>query len=356
MSQFIQLHALVSYPPSNLNRDDLGRPKTAIMGGVNRLRISSQSLKRAWRTSDLFEDALGDYKGVRTKRIGITVKEDLIKQGVAEKKAVEWAVLIAACFGKIKTKKKKDETAELLEIEQLVHIAPEEQQIINKLVTVLATKNRAPEGEELELLRQKPKAVDIALFGRMLASSPLYNVEAAVQVAHAITVHAVQIDNDYFTAVDDLNNGADESGAAHIGEAGFAAGVFYLYMCIDKTMLTENLQNDSELVNKTLAALVESMTKVAPTGKQNSFASRAHTSYLLAEKGTQQPRSLSVAFLKPIQGQDILKNAVKNLTAQADSFNTIYGECYENNCDYLGSIEETRGSLNNVIKFITEDK
>ncbi|MCK5872777.1 MAG: type I-E CRISPR-associated protein Cas7/Cse4/CasC, partial [Methylococcales bacterium] len=257
----------------------------------------------------------------------------------------------------VKTKKKKedDETAELLEIEQLVHLSPEEQQLIKTLVTVLATENRAPEAEELKLLRQKPKAVDIALFGRMLASSPAYNVEAAVQVAHAITVHAVQIDNDYFTAVDDLNNGADDSGAAHIGEAGFAAGVFYLYVCIDKTLLTENLQNDSELVNKTLAALVESMTKIAPTGKQNSFASRAHTSYLLAEKGTQQPRSLSVAFLKPIQGQDILKHAVKSLTAQADSFNTIYGECYESKRDYLGTVDETRGSLKNVINFITED-
>jgi len=106
MTQFIQLHALVSYPPSNLNRDDLGRPKTAIMGGATRLRISSQSLKRAWRTSELFESALGEHKGIRTKRIGIEIKNALIAQGVEEKHAFEWAALMAACFGKVKTKKR----------------------------------------------------------------------------------------------------------------------------------------------------------------------------------------------------------------------------------------------------------
>lgn len=353
MTQFIQLHALVSYPPSNLNRDDLGRPKTAIMGGANRLRISSQSLKRAWRTSELFESALAEHKGLRTKRLGIQIKSDLVSQGIEEKKAFEWAAQIAACFGKVKTSKKKEEDGEPLEIEQLVHIAPEEKRLIDELVVRLATEKRAPEPEELTLLRQKPKAVDIALFGRMLASSPAYNVEAAAQVAHAVTVHAVKVDDDYFTAVDDLNNHDEDAGAAHIGETGFASGVFYLYVCIDKTQLCKNLQNDTELTNKTLAALVEAMAKVSPTGKQNSFASRAYTSYLLAEIGSQQPRSLSVAFLKPVQGHDLLSDAIKSLTAQCDSFDKVYGVCAAQRKSFQATPEKTEGSLDDIISFLT---
>jgi len=353
MTQFIQLHALVSYPPSNLNRDDLGRPKTAIMGDATRLRVSSQSLKRAWRTSELFESVLAEHKGIRTKRLGIQIKTDLMAQGVEEKKAFEWAAQIAACFGKVKTSKKKDEEGEPLEIEQLVHIAPEELQSIDALIAQLAAEKRAPEENELSLLRKQPKAVDIALFGRMLASSPAYNVEAAVQVAHAITVHAVKVDDDYFTAVDDLNAHDEDAGAAHIGETGFASGVFYLYVCINKSLLCENLQNDTELVNKTLAALVESMTKVSPTGKQNSFASRAYTSYLLAEQGAQQPRSLSVAFLKPVQGNDLLNEAIKNLTAQCENFDKVYGACAEKRQSFQITTEKSEGSLQDIVSFLT---
>lgn len=352
MSQFIQLHALVSYPPANLNRDDLGRPKTAIMGGAMRLRISSQSLKRAWRTSELFEDALGEHRGTRTKRLGIQIKDSLMAEGVDEKKAFEWAARIAECFGKVKTKKDKD-GGEPLEIEQLVHIAPEEQRLIDALARQLAAEKRPPEDSELSLLRKQPKAVDIALFGRMLASSPTYNVEAAAQVAHAITVHAVKIDDDYFTAVDDLNTHDEDAGAAHIGETGFAAGVFYLYVCINKTLLCENLQHDTELVNKTLTALVETMTKVSPTGKQNSFASRAYTSYLLAEIGTQQPRSLSVAFLSPVQGNDILDLAKKNLINQYKNFDNVYGKCADRRESFWLSSEASEGSLQDIITFLT---
>jgi CRISPR system Cascade subunit CasC len=352
MTQFIQLHALVSYPPSNLNRDDLGRPKTAIMGGANRLRISSQSLKRAWRTSELFEEALSDWKGVRTKRIGIEIKNSLTSKGVEEKKAFEWAAKMAECFGKVKTKKKKDEEGEPLEIEQLAHISPEERSAIDQLVEKLATENRAPEESEIQLLRHKPKAVDIALFGRMLASRPDCNVEAAAQIAHAITVHPVKVDDDYFTAVDDLNTHDVDAGAAHIGETGFASGVFYLYACINKSLLAENLQDDTELVNKTLAALTEAMAKVSPTGKQNSFASRAYTSYLLAEKGTQQPRSLSVSFLKPVQGQDVLNDAITELNKHCENFDKVYGACAESRKAMNALTGE--GSLQEIVGFITE--
>jgi CRISPR system Cascade subunit CasC len=139
------------------------------------------------------------------------------------------------------------------------------------------------------------------MFGRMLAAAPAYNKEAAVQVAHAVTVHEVAVEDDYFTAVDDLNNGEEDQGAGHLGETEFAAGVFYLYVCIDRYLLKENLADD-QLADRAIAALIEASAKIAPTGKQNSFASRAYASYIMAEKGDQQPRSLSIAFLKPVRG------------------------------------------------------
>src|SRR5690625_4462902 len=103
MSRFIQIHTLTSYPPANLNRDDLGRPKTAMMGGVERLRVSSQSLKRHWRTSDLFQEALRSHLGTRTKDVGEKVRQKLLELGVTEKQAEEWAVDIAKVFGKVES-------------------------------------------------------------------------------------------------------------------------------------------------------------------------------------------------------------------------------------------------------------
>ena len=345
MSQFIQMHLLTMYPPSNLNRDDLGRPKTAIVGGTERLRISSQSLKRAWRTSEQFQEALSDYQGTRTKRLGEEVYSRLAEKGVAEKQATEWAVKIADVFGK--TKKEKP-----LEIEQLAHISPEEWSAVNDLADKLVEESRGPETEELDLLRQSPKAADIALFGRMLASSPAYNVEAAAQVSHAFTVNPVKIEDDFFTAVDDLNTHEEDAGAGHMGDAGFGSGVFYTYCCINKDLLGSNLQNDEALAKQALSALAQSAATVTPTGKQNSFASRAYTSYLLAEKGPQQPRSLSVAFLKSAKGEDPLAVAIENLEKQRANFEQAYGACADE--FKVMNVPKGEGSLEEIIHFITE--
>jgi CRISPR system Cascade subunit CasC len=319
MSRFIQLHLLTSYPPANLNRDDLGQPKTARIGGVERLRISSQSLKRAWRTSDVFKTTLAGTIGTRTKRLGIEAFESLKKAGVAEKKAEEWAKKIAAVYGAVQ----KDSS---LKIEQLVHVSPEERRSLDELVARLVVEDRAPKNAELDALLHVQAAVDIAMFGRMLADKPKHNIEAAVQVAHAIGVHASPIEDDYFTAVDDLNRD-DETGAGHVGEAGFAAAVFYQYICIDREHLKENLGDDEALTQRALRALAEAALKVAPTGKQNSFASRAYAHFALAEKGSQQPRSLSLAFLKPVTGQNYAEEATGALLRVRDNMEKVYGKC-----------------------------
>lgn len=351
MSRFVQLHLLTSYPPANLNRDDLGRPKTAMMGGEPRLRVSSQSLKRAWRTSDVFADTLKGHVGTRTKEMGIEVFKQLREKGIAKKDALDWSKAIAEQFGKLKKADKSNETQEL-EIEQLAHFSPEEQQAINDLVATLADRKSKPEAEELELLRKQHTAADIALFGRMLASKPLYNTEAAAQVAHAISVHSVVVEDDFFTAVDDLNNGEDDAGAAHLGETEFAAGLFYLYLCIDKALLTQNLSGNEELANMTLAALIESAATVSPNGKQNSFGSRARASYILCETGNQQPRSLSVAFLKPVRSGDMLESAIKQLNQAAQNMDEVYGACADKRCSMNAVTAE--GSLKAVIQCATE--
>ena len=229
------------------------------------------------------------------------------------------------------------------------------------LIASLAQNNRKPTDDELEefIKKKTDTAVDIALFGRMLTSKPKFNVEAACQVAHAISVHDIIIEDDYFTTVDDLNDGKEDSGSAHIGEAGFASALFYSYICINKTLLIENLGGNEELANKAIQALTEAAVKISPAGKQNSFASRAYASYVRAEKGSQQPRSLSVAFLKPVQNigedenKDMATMAISRLEKQASTFDKVYGSC----ADYSGSINAVagKGSFDNLLEFVVTD-
>jgi len=367
MTRFIQLHLLTAYPPANLNRDDQGSPKTAKMGGYDRLRVSSQCLKRTWRTSEHFQYVLSGHIGTRTKEMGINIYDYLVGKGIEHDKALEWTKPIASVFGKLKqlSKKEKDELKKLsetdrkkkeleeVEIEQLAFFDSEEEKAIFSLLDKLIEHDSAPEKDELSLLRQKVSDVDIAMFGRMLASSPAFNIEAACQVAHAISVHPVVIEDDYFTAVDDLNTGLEDMGAAHIGETRFAAALFYSYICINRELLVENLGGDKALANRAIRALTEAAVKVAPEGKQNSFASRAYASYVLAEKGEQQPRSLSVAYLKPImdrESQDFEADAITALIKQKDSFDKVYGDCADKR--YELNVPKEDGSLKELLDFV----
>ncbi|MCA7014019.1 type I-E CRISPR-associated protein Cas7/Cse4/CasC [Dickeya dadantii] len=352
MTTFIQLHFLTAYAPANLNRDDTGRPKTAIVGGVERLRVSSQSLKRAWRTSDVFENALGEHIGKRTRQLGRVLYQQLINGGVSTKTAEDAAKEIAGQFGKLKKEEKNsDEPLEKFDIEQLAHISVPERARVEQLMATLIAENRKPNSEELKLLRKEVASVDIALFGRMLASSPEFNVEAACQVAHALGVSAVTIEDDFFTAVDDLNTD-DNSGSGHMGEQGFASALFYQYLCIDRDRLLKNLGGDEALVQRTLRALAETALTVSPTGKQNSFASRAYASYVLAERGSAQPRALSVAFFKPVRSGEPLETAITALKNQQEKFNRAYGA--DGMSDYVLNVEAGVGTLPQLLDFISQ--
>ena len=284
MADFLQLHLLTAYGPSNLNRDDTGRPKSVVFGGVPRLRISSQSLKRAWRTSEVFASRLDGHLADRTQRLGKDVYDHLIEGSMDEDEALEVARSIAGVFGKIRKEQDKDPTF----IEQLAFVSPAERE------KAFALADRALEGETLEapkpenLLHKSDMAADIAMFGRMLADNPKFNREAAVQVAHAITTHRAIAEDDYYTAVDDLKSRdePEDAGAGFVGVQEFGAGVFYLYLCVDRGLLLRNLGDDAQSVrDASLAALVEAAATVAPGGKQTSFASRARAIYALARKG-----------------------------------------------------------------------
>jgi CRISPR system Cascade subunit CasC len=314
---FLQLHFLTPYAPSNLNRDDLGRPKTALFGGSQRLRVSSQSLKRAWRTSDVFETELAEHIGTRTKRFGDLVLP-ILSKALDEKKAKKLASKLAEQFGAVKE--------ESLRTEQLAHITPEEKRHLEVLAGTLASEGgREPSGEELaKLVGHAQGAADISLFGRMLAAKTEFNVEAACQVAHAISIHKVAIEDDYFTAVDDLKTDEEDAGAGHVGTQEFASAVLYHYVCIDRALLTENLGGDEALAQKTLRALGEACLTVAPNGKQNSFAARSRAHFALVEKGDGQPRSLASAFLKPISGDDLLAEGVRVLQSTREKLGQIY--------------------------------
>lgn len=355
MTTFLQLHLLTAYAPSNLNRDDTGRPKTAEFGGAQRLRISSQSLKRAWRTSPTFAEKLNGRVGQRTQRLGLEVRDHLVGRGMTEDKAMEVAKTIAAIFGKLEDKRERNAAL----IKQLAFISPEER------ARALALADRALAGEKIDpepsdLLVKTDGAADIAMFGRMLADNPAYNREAAVQVAHALTTHDATVEDDYYVAVDDLKDSTEreDSGTSFIGVQEFGAGLFYLYACIDCDLLVRNLGGDSGLARDAVAALVECAATVAPSGKQASFASRARASFLLAERGSQQPRSLAAAFLKPVSrhedNNDLAAASIARIEKFRGQLDSVYGPCADDTAQFSVTSADASGSLSEVTRFATD--
>ena len=324
MSRFLQLHLLAFVPPSNLNRDDTGRPKTAVVGGATRLRISSQSLKRAWRTSDVFRNALQGHMGERTQRIGEVIQAHLLQKGISPERALKITREIVPVFGALKPEKDKDPT----HTEQLAFISPEEKAAAIAWAEALNAGEKV-KPEPKDILRRTDTAADIALFGRMLAGSPDYNREAAAQVAHAITTHRITVEDDYYTAVDDLKTLAENAGAGFVGEAAFGSGVFYMYFCVNRALLEKNLEGDADLAGRAIGALVEAAATVAPRGKQNSFAAHYRAGYILAERGDAQPRTLAGAFGKPVVGEDLMMSSIMALKSFRQALDAAYGPASE---------------------------
>ena len=349
MSRFLQLHYLTIYPLSNPNRDDLGRPKTAIYGGAPRLRISSQALKRAARLSPAMQTGLEGHLGDRTRRIGEVVRKALAGAAESEDQVTEIATKVADVFGKPDPDAAKKGA---IRTKQLAFISPDERSAAIELARKALAGEKLPQDKELKrlVLRTADGAADVAMFGRMLADDPDFNREAAVQVSHALTTHRALVEDDYYTAVDDLKHPAEDAGAGFVGEAGFGSGVFYTYACVDIGLLLENLDGDRNLAVRAAGALAEALATATPSGKRNSFAHQTRAGYIRAESGDAQPRSLAGAFFKPVDGEDLLSASIEALEKMADSLDAAYGAC----CDETKTMNvvEGRGTLKEIRDFV----
>ncbi|RLP74945.1 type I-E CRISPR-associated protein Cas7/Cse4/CasC [Mycetocola tolaasinivorans] len=302
----IDISLLQTVPPSNINRDDTGSPKTAIFGGVRRARVSSQAWKRATRLD--FAGRLNrDELGERTKRVVEVVTERVLAaEADVDPEAARTVVeSIFKAAGIKVTAPKKPENAPA-ESGYLLFLSNQQSQHLAE-VAVAALRSDEPDAVIKAAAPKKILAsthsVDIALFGRMIAEDTSLNVDAAVQVAHAISVHAVNTEFDYFTAVDDVKSsaeGEDNSGAAMIGTVEFNSSTLYRYATVDVDRLLDNL-GDVEATRRAVTAFVESFVRSMPTGKQNTFANRTLPEGVVISVRDSQGINLVGAFERPIE-------------------------------------------------------
>lgn len=335
-----EIHMIKNYPPTNLNRDDTGAPKTCMFGGVMRGRISSQCLKRSWRKSNLFREAIGEADlGIRTRKLPQLVADVLRGRGVSEE-YLEILMPKLSAFGN----KDGNENKRGNYTAQIVFYAPQDiaavaDAVEKKLVDCASAKDvKALKGKELQECVTgadvRPVTLDIALFGRMVTSNAFADVEAAMQVAHAISTNKVMMESDYYTAMDDLLRGdtLEESGSGMIGDIDYDSSCYYLYASLDTDALRDNLkyaEDPDSLVRKAIPALLRTMALTNPSGKQNSFAGHVLPSAMLVECKTDKiPVSLVNAFVKPaVPGAsgDLVQSSIESMVKQSDEIDEGFG-------------------------------
>lgn len=334
----IEIHMLKNYPPVNLNRDESGAPKSCFFGGVQRGRISSQCLKRSWRTSEVFRSV--NSFGYRTRTMPTMVGERLRAMGIEEDfvvKAVEKLTGIANKEGSINKKGSKTTQIVIYSEAELERIAEAVKAYIEEDGTLKKFEKRSPkEFDKLkELCKDKPVTADIALFGRMVTSPYLADVDASMQVAHAISTHAVNLESDYFTAVDDMLDGNDDpdaSGAGMIGDVDYNSCCYYEYASIDVDVLMANLENAEDreaLVTRLVPALLKAMAYTNPSGKQNTFAGQVFPELMMIEcKEDKIPLSYVNAFevAVPTWGSkpNVVETSVAKLVDHVDMMDAAY--------------------------------
>ncbi|MCX6022802.1 MAG: type I-E CRISPR-associated protein Cas7/Cse4/CasC [Chloroflexi bacterium] len=306
----VELHLLQSFAPSNLNRDDTGAPKEAMFGGYSRARISSQAFKRAIRRDSNFADLLEENGGVRTRRLIIEIAKKLSGNDTAPEATIK---VVADVFkeGGIEQPDKEDITKLILFLDRTGIDAMAE--VFRSHWTEL-TKGAKQAKDEARaaiaaILVRAVKAPDIGLFGRMVEVDGTktfgklqLGVDAASQVAHAISTHEVQAEYDFYTAVDDLLPKGD-TGAAMMGVTGFNSACFYRYANVSLDQLLENLK-DARLCAETVKSFLRAAIRAIPTGKQNSFAAQNLPSTVFAVVRSKETWSLANAFLKPVRPTD----------------------------------------------------
>ncbi|NLI77825.1 MAG: type I-E CRISPR-associated protein Cas7/Cse4/CasC [Candidatus Riflebacteria bacterium] len=369
-SRFLQIHVLTSYPGALLNRDDAGFAKRLPFGGVTRTRISSQCLKRHWRTfaGEWALRGIGVPESFRSRHtFDRLIREPLEKEGVPSDLAVAvthglMAIILgeskkakAEKKGKGGDRKPTPETAEPADCatSQITVLGRPEVEFFLKLARDAISQEKDPKkvDKTLEAILKREKdnlkalktavGLDAALFGRMVTSDMLARGDAAVHVAHAFTVHAEEAETDYFSAMDDLQKEIDgqQLGAGHINTSELTSGLYYGYVVVDVPLLVSNLEGcdardwqkaDLTTARKVIDHLMHLIATVSPGAKLGSTAPYGYAQMILAERGNAQPRSLANAFLRPVkETPDLLENAMNDLASHLASFDAMYGKTFE---------------------------
>jgi len=356
---FIELHLLQNFPPANLNRDDTGSPKDCEFGGYRRARISSQALKRAVRNHPRFAEMTGVDNGTRSKWLTRPIVKALKEQhNKDENEAVEIAKVFVENYAAGLDSRNPQKTSVLVffspfEVEQITASLIENWELFSNFIqdeernkaAKDAAKKAGKKASEtnnfvkpvkaivdklIKNMKERTSAPDIALFGRMLASSKELNIDAACQVSHAISTHRVTMEMDYYTAVDELLQD-EESGAGMVGFTGFNSACFYRYCRIDWQQLVKNLGGeDTELARRTVAAFLRSAIEAIPTGKQNAFAAQNPTSFALAVvRRDGMCWNLANAFETPIQpkkGDGYISESIARLDSLWGALSGFYDD------------------------------
>lgn len=311
-ARFLQIHSLHGYSAALLNRDDSGLAKRITYGGAIRTRISSQCLKRHWRVADS-DYALSKIEGANASvRSRETVTRRVIEPLERAGHGADVVNVISTAFQTAvygdKGDKRSNRQPLLLGEPEIAYLAEEARKIARdheddaKAAEAAATawvKGSKANMKELRDNCAMPGGIAAALFGRMVTSDVEANIDAAVHVAHAFTVHAEESESDYFTVVDDLQRAEDDAGADHIGETELTSGLFYGYVVLDRGTLLSNLGGDATIAGEVATRLVSLIATVTPGAKLGPTAPYGYARWMLVEAGDRQPRSLAEAFREP---------------------------------------------------------
>lgn len=365
MSLFLEFHVIQNFAPSNLNRDDTGAPKDALFGGQRRARVSSQCLKRAvrevTRTLELLPAA---HRGVRTAKL-----KQLLVQRLAGRSSDEAAAKVEAVLNGAGLKLKDNGKTEYLlfmgegEVASLAALIDQHWDEVTAS-TEKKTKKEAKAGASAELAKKVKalmdggKAVDVALFGRMLADLPALNQDAACQVAHAISTHRVEREFDYFTAVDDEGDD-DETGAGMIGQVEFNSATFYRYAVLDLNKLLKNLQMDRDLALSAVQAFTLALARAVPSGKQNSFAAHNPPEFVGVCLRHAAPMNLANAFERPVaprRDESLSAQSVRELAGYEARLAAVYGSADDQwlTLDLSGQWPKERGAVQTTLSALAE--
>lgn len=346
-NRYLDVHVLQTVPPSNLNRDDAGSPKQAIYGGARRARVSSQAWKRATRTA--FADRVPRTDlATRTKQISALLTRRLIEaHGATAEDATRLSNALLKPLGIKPSKKNAEQTSYLLFFgyPQLDAIA----QAVEGRISELAglgddALDKALQEVDIRKILGSGHPVDVALFGRMVADIPNLNVDAACQVAHALSTHAVEIEFDYYTAVDDENT-REQTGAGMIGTIEFNSATLYRYATIGLTQLETNL-GDTKAVPDAVELFVDCFARAIPSGHGNAFAHRTLPSLVAVVAREDQPVNLVSAFEKPVDSRTgVLEQSVTRLATEFTHATGNWGQtpvqtlaCYNSTADGLDAV------------------